>query len=344
MHQEPGILADGPLRGDHPQDSRLRVAVAGLGRLARLPQAPEPVMTVRYARVRYGVLQTPVRTYAMPGGGPSVTLIGTVHFGERAYYDRIHDRAVRLEAGGALVQYEGVVAAGGELAAVRGNQAPADASDHVTGNTQLAAFLAYLGWVTDDEMRLEPTWQNVDMSFGDLMKAAGTDAFAVVPGQAEEQTAGIPRKRLGALVAAAFAAQVRRGTIGLDAGAADGKKDRFEFVVIDERNNLVLGGIPPERDAVLIWGSAHLPGLAAGLEERGYEQVGEEWIRAGRMPGAVKGTAILTALSPPTDSGRAAATGPRAGSRPGAGHPPAPGEQGHAGRRQDEAGAQEAGY
>ena len=59
-------------------------------------------------RVRRSILESPVRTYTCAGDGHLVTLIGTVHVGERANYDQLHARAAGLEAGGAVVQYEAV--------------------------------------------------------------------------------------------------------------------------------------------------------------------------------------------------------------------------------------------
>jgi hypothetical protein len=157
-------------------------------------------------------------------------------------------------------------------------------------------ILAYLGWVRQREMRREPSWQNVDLDLDGLLQAVGNDTFIAVHKAGEEETAGIPGHRLGAVLAAVWAAQCRRGMTGLEdlsAEAAGGAMGKFCSVVTDERNRLALARIPPERDAVLVWGAYHLRGLAAGLEERGYVQVSEEWIRVGRLPGRVKGNMIL---------------------------------------------------
>jgi hypothetical protein len=142
-------------------------------------------------------------------------------------------------------------------------------------------------------MRFEPSWQNVDIDINGLMEAVGTDTFIAVQTAAEEEAAAIPGRRLGPVLAAVLAAQCRRGVIDVDVTAAGGAMGKFSSVITDERNKLALARVPPGQDTVLLWGPDHLPGLAAGLEERGFTQVKEEWIRVGQVPGMLKGTAIL---------------------------------------------------
>jgi hypothetical protein len=250
---------------------------------------------VQVVRVRRGILETPVRTYARPGEGRVVTLIGTSHIGEEAYYDRIRSLAASLEADGAVIQYEGVTATEEELtAAAGGDLAAVDAViEYAADDDQLDALLFYLGWVSQGEMQYEPSWRNVDIDIGRLVEAVDADTFTAVQVAAEEETMGIPRQRLGPVRAAALAARFRRGVIEWDVTAADGAMGRFLAVIADERNNLALSQVPQGRGAALLWGAAHLPGLTAVLEDRGFIEIKEEWIRVGRMPGTLKGTAIL---------------------------------------------------
>jgi hypothetical protein len=52
------------------------------------------------------------------------------------------------------------------------------------------------------------------------------------------------------------------------------------------RTALALEGLDgTDRDTVLVWGAGHLPGLAAGLRERGFLRRGDpDWHTVARLP------------------------------------------------------------
>src|SRR5262249_32693391 len=72
-----------------------------------------------------------------------------------------------------------------------------------------------------------------------------------------------------------------------------------------------LAALAPGRDAVLIWSSGHLPGLAAALGKAGYQRNDLSWLPAGKLPGRIKRLASVPAEpsrpSPPPASPRPAA-------------------------------------
>jgi hypothetical protein len=53
---------------------------------------------------------------------------------------------------------------------------------------------------------------------------------------------------------------------------------------VGARNRRVLASLPTNSDAVLPWGAAHLPGLAAGLRKAGYRRRDTIWVTVGRLP------------------------------------------------------------
>jgi hypothetical protein len=55
-------------------------------------------------------------------------------------------------------------------------------------------------------------------------------------------------------------------------------------VMVEERNRGALARLPLDADAVLLWGSGHLPGLAAGLRKTGYRQRSTAWVPVGELP------------------------------------------------------------
>src|SRR5439155_21056436 len=56
-------------------------------------------------------------------------------------------------------------------------------------------------------------------------------------------------------------------------------------VRIGLRNEIALEGVDgTDADVVLLWGTAHLPGLVDGLLARGFEPAGVRWLQVGRLP------------------------------------------------------------
>jgi hypothetical protein len=58
----------------------------------------------------------------------------------------------------------------------------------------------------------------------------------------------------------------------------------FHGVVVSERNRHALPALSPDVDVVLIWGSGHVRGLAAGQPKAGYRRQAIQWVRVGRVP------------------------------------------------------------
>jgi hypothetical protein len=55
-------------------------------------------------------------------------------------------------------------------------------------------------------------------------------------------------------------------------------------VMVEERNRSALAKLPSGKDAVLLWGGGHLPGLAAGLKKAGYRHRSTTWVPVGELP------------------------------------------------------------
>jgi hypothetical protein len=59
-----------------------------------------------------------------------------------------------------------------------------------------------------------------------------------------------------------------------------------DAVLLDQRNAVALDGVwSTEQDSVLVWGCAHLPGIEAGITDRGFVRTGmTEWHTAATLP------------------------------------------------------------
>jgi hypothetical protein len=70
-------------------------------------------------------------------------------------------------------------------------------------------------------------------------------------------------------------------------------------IVIHRRDEHALAGIDgTDEDVVLVWGSAHLPGLDEGLRARGFQPDSVAWYTVGRLPTlwAILPTALMNLL------------------------------------------------
>jgi hypothetical protein len=228
--------------------------------------------------------QTPVRTYRHPRTGRHVTLIGTMHVGTAQYYAALGELVSGLEAGGAVVFCEGT-----RQATVPNDQALAvsDAEAAVLEHVeQAAAFtarrVAELGWVTQlAALPHRPGWRIADLSMLEVIRRAGVEVMAARFRRTLRRldwSDGARRRphlfRLGVAVTLRTA------------GRADWTdRDAGDQVLVHERTAVVLAAVHgTDRDAVLLWGAAHLPGLEADLANAGYEPAGERWYTVATVP------------------------------------------------------------
>ena len=240
--------------------------------------------------------QTPVVRYENRTTGRTVTLIATMHTGTTAYYSKLNEIIAGLEAAGAVVCYEGIRpaaeeewarAADGERAA-RGLSAPA---------TALQASCRYLGWVEQSAgLEYSPSWRNVDMTELELIRQAQphnitersaefSDLFAGRTQEQIEEMAGAGGALLVRLLSVDYFDLVWRLSVRAAAAAGAGDAHRnVGRVMLEERNRGALARLPSDADAVLLWGSGHLPGLAAGLKEAGYRRRRTAWVAVGELP------------------------------------------------------------
>lgn len=238
--------------------------------------------------------QTPVVRYENRKTGRTVTLIATMHTGTHAYYKKLNDVIAGLEAGGALICHEGIrpaaekewaAAADGERA-VRGLQ--------TTGNGPgLPALCRSLGWVEQSAgLEYPPSWRNVDITDLELVRQAQphnirerSDGFAsLFAGLTPEQTEVFMRSG-AALVIRLIALDrfqlMERWSMRMPSSDAFRHVGR---VMVKERNREALAKLPLDADAALLWGSNHMPGLAAGLKKAGYRHRSTAWVSVGELP------------------------------------------------------------
>jgi hypothetical protein len=215
-------------------------------------------------RFRRGTLQTPLLTYAR--GRQTVTVISVFYIGTPAYYAAVHDRAAALESAGARVQYELIPdAPPGQWAdaASRRHDSPFRVAAMMDAATRYLRLTS-----RQDGLRYEPAWAAVDTAPGAWPRR---------------------QERVGPF-------QIHHSP-GLDIALLSLRitGEKWNRILLDDYpraqariGERALAALPPGRDAVLIWSSAHFPGLAARLEKAGYQRNDLCWLPAGKFPGLVK--------------------------------------------------------
>jgi hypothetical protein len=272
----------------------------------------------RTLRIRRRMLQAPVVRFEHPETGRTVTVAGVVHIARASYYRQLGTMLTKLEAAGALVLYEGIGhAAETEWSAV--GQAERDTWDTArTGSRELAqAACRYLGWVGQGEaLAYSASWRNVDMSEPEFVQRKGAHDVLDMQEGFEDMLGDRARDQRDALMGVTIGMLLRLYSLDryqvLSRWAATGYPG-FSQLVIDERNDRALAALPSDRDAVLIWGFGHLPGLAAGLLRAGYRRQASAWLNAGEIPplraSAMAVWAVLRDQSPAGPSGSAGSSG-----------------------------------
>lgn len=236
--------------------------------------------------------QTPVVRYENRKTGRTVTLIATMHSGTNAYFNKLNEIIAGLEAAGAVVCYEGIRPAAEEewAGAADGERAARGLSLPVSG---LQAMCRYLDWVEQSVgLKYSPSWRNVDMTELELVRRAQPHNVTEMSDGFSDLFAGLTPERFGEIAGSGEALLVR--LLSLDyfdlvwrlsvrAASSDAHRN-VGRVMLEERNRGALARLPSDADAVLLWGSGHLSGLAAGLREAGYRRLSTTWVPVGELP------------------------------------------------------------
>jgi len=247
---------------------------------------------IRQTRVRRRVAQTPVVRYENRETGRTVTLIATMHSGTNAYFSKLNELIAGLEGMGAVVCFEGIRPAAEEewAQAADRERAARGLSLPVNG---LQAMCRYLGWVEQSVgLKYSPSWRNVDMTELELVRQAQPHNVTESSTAFSDLFAGLTPEQLGEITGSGEALLVR--LLSLDyfdllrrlsvrAASSDAHRN-VGRVMVEERNRGALARLPKDADAVLLWGSGHLPGLAAGLKEAGYRRRSTAWVPVGELP------------------------------------------------------------
>lgn len=220
-------------------------------------------------------VQTSIRQFTHTRTGRLATVIGTFHFGHPNYYRDLREAIDKLEADGAVIQCE-------NSRLNKDHSADVDAHEHETLKqlqraSQLnSARLHAVGWAEQiTELGCPDHWQVVDLTVLDIIRRLGPVRAREVARQMLRKTKrpasdrrALPHMHLMTAIIMRVLSDDQRIVKVAGKGPADD-------VLLDARNQVALDAVAAtDRDVVLIWGLAHLPGLDAGLAALGFERSG----------------------------------------------------------------------
>lgn len=237
-----------------------------------------------------GVVTTPIQTYSHPEFNNEISLVGMTHLAEPSYYETVQKILDNQDAAGTVIHYERLQEPTTEQ---RQNLTPRQ----IAKMRLLGAIMSEIyswGETSDfvqqlDHLQYRDHWENHDANRLDLLdhmngprlflqyltiQAIGVAISRVEPHQR--------RKMIQEGLAEARQKPANNP-------APTSRKDRLtdiltgfdDYAVLDYRNEIALDAFDdqqavfPGSDVSLVWGVDHLPGLGAGLVERGYQKVDE---------------------------------------------------------------------
>ena len=226
-------------------------------------------------------LETAVYTHRKSDGAQRVDLVAVYDVGELSYYQSVKALVDERMTGGAEVHYQGhdvfdlldcpppdLSAQEKEVIALQAQLERANCKFVGSGN----------GWVVQREIwnPYPQGWQLRDVPFRDIIRMIGPHTYLDNLQSMMAKMNNVDPRRMRRLMHAAIrqTASGRQWTLP------------FDTVLIDYRDEAaVAGAAAATSDVVLVWSSEHTAGQAAHLKGRGFTQVGEKWLRLGRLPG-----------------------------------------------------------
>lgn len=225
--------------------------------------------------VQKGGVDTAAMFYKHPDG-KLITVVGTMHFATRSYFDELCVLIAERENAGACVHYESLR-----------DEYPDDATLSREQKQQVLAV-----WKRQPDSRVSrfraigmdlishreglhysSAWRNVDFTVGELHEL-GT--LALDQPENLQELSPFVKKLLQAQIRNSMLASAKRAA---DTGGADSS---FAGDIVAHARDVfaVQAALRETRDVVMIWGAAHLAAIGGLLSHGGYALVETKWFAA----------------------------------------------------------------
>lgn len=242
---------------------------------------PVPRTGVRFS---HDQLQVAHWTLHHPQSDRRADLVGMMHMGDAAYYRRVSALVERLHAGGSQIHYELIQKISEEGMA---NLSPQERSLLVKFRTSLGvggvgALAGLLGLsLQKSELSYPEGSRNIDMTDLELLRSLGVETLEkLLSAKSVEKFTPEEAQRLLRFV-------FRYYTPLMSVAGILPQGRRVRQVILHQRNQIALTGARErlsEGDVTLVWGAAHLPGLARDLVKEGFRPVHGEWLSVTTLP------------------------------------------------------------
>lgn len=228
-------------------------------------------------RTRGGRVESVVRVFEAPGTGRRLHLVGTMHLGEAAYYEALSALLADLDAGGTAVHYERIRRAD-DADVTPAERQQLDAVESRGYPAGLDAFMAVLGLELQGErLALPPGARNVDVTDVELLRALGPERYR----RLVARPAAALDERAAAVARPLFRLLLEHGRALDRLRSLSARHRRIQRFMIGHRNRVALAEAVRSLEAgdvAVVWGTAHLPGMARQLERVGYRLRAEAWL------------------------------------------------------------------
>ncbi len=251
----------------------------------------QPVIRIENER-----LETPLVEFHNPLTGSNIGVVGMIHVAKRPYYKFISDYTAIQQERGATVHFERVRLSNAEELGLVEPEISQSVRRFRAAITRVPEVMAVSLNLTSQREGIDyqPEWQNHDSSDLELVSMLGHSAV--------NRVAAI--NRVVSMLDCVVPLQYKRralnlgfqllSQIDLEQAKKTKAKQHFDSVVIDHRNNIALAAVEklltdqPDSNIVMLWGSAHLPGIGAGLQKLGYAATRRFWLPAFSTANVIK--------------------------------------------------------
>jgi hypothetical protein len=279
----------GSTQRDQPKDSE---PVKELHALFR------PALPYAGLRVRRGNIETAIHTFHRTEDQRTITLIGTQHIGEPAYYAELRKAIDELTIHGTVKVHYDLLRSTDESADTTSAQTQAERAafsalyTETTNTTPTMPKRVGLPWITQMEgLPPDPDWVNTDCTAVDMARLLG-------PARRDPNRPPFGDRLLRALMIR-LAAQPNDLTLLRVARdhyyanmarnvrhRARGIKDPVRAAVVGlwRESNATITALNEPHDVVMVWGAGHLAGFAPMLQRNGFELAKTRWVTAAHKP------------------------------------------------------------
>jgi len=236
-----------------------------------------------YVRINHDKFEIASKSFRPTNGhGPTITLLGAIHVGEKDYYRQIQERLDKAS----VVLYEAI----GSRAEAEEIRRHCPESADKSGGHSLGSALLGLVNQTEHIDYSRPHFVRADMSMTEFL-----DRIGQAPGRKlcerikKSESIDIKDKLPKDFDQISY--EAKRSAVALllakDISHQDTNPDRETQVVIYERNAVamkVLQAVLPKYGAgdeiVIFYGAGHMPDLEEQITALGYQAESEEWLKA----------------------------------------------------------------